>query len=380
MLKLAIIGLGDMGTKYALKILKNPSLGIELVCGTRITAERLEKIRDLIPADFPFYNSDDELFAAFDRGEVDFQAVLVVTPHYAHEHSVKEAFKRKLHVLCDKPAGVFLRAGREMLEAKPAECQYGYIFHQRRFDINQKLKEIISSGVYGKVKRVSFIMSDWYRTNAYFKSAPWRATYKTDGGGTLINQCPHSIDLMIHLLGMPVSVFGVCKEGKYHDIEVEDEATAYIEWPDNVTGVFVASTGELPGVNRFEISFDRAVVTCSKNQLTIVENEQPEQYFRNQNVQYLAAPEPKVTQMDFEKNEEDAYLEALSGFAKAVETGDSNYLVAKGEESLKSLYFSNAVYLSSFKKQPVEFKEIGTAEEKAFEKEFESWLEGKKSL
>ncbi len=378
MVKIALIGFGDMGTKYALKILNNPSLGLELVCGTRIKPLYLDKIRGLIPSDFPFFQDDDELFAAFDRGEVSFDAVLVVTPHYAHEKAVKEAFKRNLHVLCDKPAGVYLRAGREMLEAKPQDRQYGFIFHQRRYGVNQKLKEIVDSKIYGNVKRVSFIVSDWYRTNAYFKSAPWRATYKTDGGGTLLNQCPHSVDFLFYLLGMPCSVYGSCKEGKYHDIEVEDEATAYLEWDNGVTGVFVASTGELPGVNRLEISFDRAVVTCSKNVIDITENVQPESYYRNQNVQYLVPPEPEYTHLEFDEKADEAYLEVLKGFVRAVESGDSSNLVADGSDSLMSLYFSNAVYLSSAKKMPVVFEPIGSENEKSFEKEFENWLESKK--
>lgn len=375
MIKLAVIGMGDMGSKYAGWILQDSSLGFEITAATRIKPKHLSKIERFIPKDFKFYQSDDELFRAFDNKEFEADAVLVVTPHIAHEHPVIEAFKRNLHVLCDKPAGVYLRQGRQMLESCPKGSQYGFIFHQRTYPINRKLKEIVESKIYGNVKRVSYIMSDWYRTETYYKTDPWRAKYKTDGGGTLLNQCPHSIDLLCYLFGMPKKIMGFCHEGKYHSIEVEDEATAYIEWPNNVTGIFVASTGELPGVNRLEISFERAVVTSSGSSITIKENSEKEIFYRNQDVQYLKTPESKISVMDFESDNEKSYKEVLKAFSNAIEGKGS--VIATGEEALMSLYFSNAAYLSSSNSSPVNFFPIGSKEELNFEKEFEVWLENK---
>lgn len=375
MIKLAVIGMGDMGSNYAKWILSDPSLGFEITAATRIKPKHLSKIKDLLPKDFTFYQSDDELFEAFDAGKLEADAVLVVTPHIAHEHAVEEAFKRNLHVLCDKPAGVYLRQGRQMLETCPQDSRYGFIFHQRCYPINRKLKEIVQSGIYGKVKRVCYTMTEWYRTESYYRTDAWRAKYKTDGGGTLLNQCPHSIDLLCHLFGMPEKIMAFCHEGKYHDIEVEDEATAYIEWPDSVTGVFIASTGELPGVNRLEISFERAVVTCSKNTITIKENPQNEIFYRNQDSQYLEAPESKVSELSFELSNEQAYKEVLRSFCSAIEKGEN--VVATGKEALMSLYFSNAAYLSSSKSVPIRFYPVGSPEEIAFEKEFEEWLSKK---
>ncbi len=375
MVKLAIIGMGDMGSKYAKWILQSSDLGFTLVAATRIKDVYLDRIKEYLSPDFKFYQSDRELFAAFDNKEFELDAVLVVTPHYAHEYSVKEAFKRGLNVLCDKPAGVYLRQAREMLEAKCDDKSYGFIFHQRLYPVNQKLKELVTSGVYGKVKRVSYTMTEWYRTNAYYKSAPWRATYKTDGGGTLLNQCPHSIDLLCYLFGMPVSVFGVCHEGKYHNIEVEDEATAYLEWANGVSGVFIASTGECPGVNRLEISFERAVVTASGNTIEIRENDKDELYYRNQDIQYLELPESKVSTIKFDKPDNSAYLEVLKAFAKSI--NGTGCVVASGEDSIMSLYVANAVYLSSAQRKVIELAPLGCEAELKFEKDFESWLNNK---
>lgn len=378
MINTAIIGLGDMGTKYAAMILKDKTLGLNLTAGTRIKEKNLNTIKELLPSDFKFYNDDKELFEAFDRGEFKAQAVIIVTPHYAHEYSVKEAFKRNLNVLCDKPAGVYLRQGIEMLNAKPQDKSYGFIFHQRMYPINQKLKEIVESAKYGKVKRISYTITDWYRTNAYYKSSAWRATWKTDGGGTLLNQCPHSIDLLCWLFGMPQSVYCSCYEGKYHPIQVEDEATAFIEWADGKTGVFIASTGENPGVNRLEISFEKAVLKCENDTIEILENPLPESEYRTMSAEEYKAPVPQKTVYKFDGGKGDAYQQVLKAFSGSIINGEK--LVADGKDSIMSLYFANACYLSSHLKKPVTFHNQGTVEISAFEKDFENWLAEKSSI
>ena len=359
MKKIAIIGMGKMGSKYAKMILENKELGYMLVATTRIREKNALKLKDYLN-DFKIYDSDIKLFEAYDKKEFECDTVLVATPHYAHKFSVIEAFKRNLDVLCEKPAGVYLKDGREMLSYKN-DNKYGFIFHQRRYPINVFLKNIIETKKYGKIKRINYIVTDWFRTEAYYKSDYWRSTYKTDGGGTLLNQCPHSLDLMCYLFGMPKMVRAFCNEGKYHKIEVEDEATAYLEWKDGITGVFIASTGEIPGINRMEISTDRALIRVYSDNIEIISNSHDDKY-------YLSLPDEGFKQDNiierFEFNKNDAYYEVLREFNNGVS-------VASGEDSLMSLYLSNAMYLSSWKEKTINFYEINSLEEFNFEKEFE---------
>lgn len=358
MKNVAIIGMGKMGSKYAKMMVNDKGIGLNLVASTRVRGKNLENVKDFID-NIKVYNSDSELFEGYDKGEFNCDAVIVATPHYAHKYAVIEAFKRNLDVLCEKPAGVYLKDGREMLEAQ-GDNKYGFVFHQRTYPINIFLKDIIDNNKYGKVKRINYIVTDWFRTEAYYKSDYWRSTYKTDGGGTLLNQCPHSIDLMCYLFGMPSEVTAFCNEGKYHNIEVEDEATSYFKWDNGVTGVFIASTGEIPGINRMEISTDRALITVYKDKIEILSNDKEDKY-------YLGLPDEnfktnsKFELYEFEKN--DAYKEVLLKFA-------NNELVAEGNESLMSLYLSNAMYLSSWKSKNIKIYPIGSKEELDFEFEF----------
>ena len=359
MKNVAIIGMGKMGSKYAKMILNDKSIGLKLVASTRIREKNLDNVKDYIDT-FKIYDSDEDLFKGYDNKEFECDAIIVATPHIKHKYAVIEGFKRNLAVLCEKPAGVYLKDGRIMLEAK-GNNDYGFIFHQRTYPINVFLYDIIKNNKYGNVKRINYIVTDWFRTDAYYKSDYWRSTYKTDGGGTLLNQCPHSIDLLCHLFGMPKTVMAFCNEGKYHDIEVEDEVTSYLEWDNGITGVFIASTGEIPGINRMEISTNRALITVYKDKIEIKYNDNDDKY-------YLSLPDEsfkqdnKIEVYEFTKN--DAYRVVLEKFARGE-------MVASGKDSLMSLYLSNAMYLSSWKKKVINIYEIGSNEELDFEFEFE---------
>lgn len=255
----------------------------------------------------------------------------------------------------------YLRAKEE----KP-DLQYGYIFHQRTFPVYRKMRELVQSGKYGSIKRVNWVITDWYRSNAYYESGAWRATWSGDGGGTLLNQCPHNLDLLQWICGMPEYVCGFCHEGKYHPIEVEDDVTVYMEWKNGATGVLVASTGEAAGVNRLEISLDNALVVCEKGKLSVCELDKPEQEYRNGNGDLFA--KPNTTRKEIEcPPQEGAYETLLSEFA-------AGNIIAGGEEAIKSLYLSNAVYLSSWEHRTIQIPAQGSSAESEFEKQFEAWL------
>lgn len=364
-IRLGIIGMGSMGTKYAELILQN-DLGFDIVAITRIKADKWDRIKDYFKTGLLIFESDDEMFKAIDEKKLALDAILVVTPHYFHRHDVMEGLRRGLYVLCDKPLGVFLQDGREILEYD--NDRVGYIFHQREYPIYKALKELIDSKQYGNVKRVCQIATDWYRPNSYYKSSTWRATYKTDGGGTIINQCPHSLDMLCYLFGLPNRVMSFNHYGKYHPIEVEDESTSYLEWENGVTGVFVASTGEAPGINRIEISLDRAVIACYKDYIEIKENPLPEPAYRNMDASKYQVPTASKRMIHFEINNQDAYLKILTNFYRHIVNDEK--LVVSIREAINSLYLGNAIYLSGFTNKMVRLYPLGTEEELEFEKDF----------
>lgn len=374
-MKVGIIGMGNMGSKYAQLISKGEIAGMELSAITRVSQERWDSIKDYVSADLHRFNSGDDMFDAVDKGVLKLDAVIIVTPHYSHETLAIKAFERGISVLCDKPAGVYSKQARNMLEAYNAvkkdnpHLLYGYIFHQRTFPIYKKIKQIVDSGEYGKMKRVNWVVTDWYRSNAYYESGSWRATWKYDGGGTLLNQCPHNLDLLVWICGEPESVTGFCREGQYHPIEVEDEVTAYFEWENGASGVFIASTGEAPGVNRLEISLDNALLVCENGQLRIAVLDKPEIEYRNGTGDLFAKPAYKWHDIEVEAPDK-AYNKVLESFARGE-------MVAAGEEAIKSLYISNAIYLSSWESCKVEMPKTGTVYEKQFEHKFEMGLSRK---
>lgn len=369
MLNVAIIGMGQMGTRYAEIIFKNKDLDINITAITRIKEKSYELLKDYLN-DVKIYNSDKDLFLGFDNNEFKIDAVIIATPHLAHEYATLEAFKRNLHVLCDKPAAILLKNARLMYENKPDSIKYAYVFHHRTYEIYKYLKNVLESKKYGNIKRVSFVVTDWYRRNEYYKSSSWRATYKTDGGGLLVNQCPHSLDTIYNLFGLPKMIRAFISEGKYHNIEVDDDITSYMEYDNNMTLTFISSTGETPSINRMEIVLDKALITAYKDYIEIRENEFIEEEYRN-NSNLLIKENKEI--INFNKNE--AYYDIILNFKNAILYDEK--IIADGYDSLMSLYIANSLYYSSWKDISVELYPIGSDKEIEFENEYNKLFETK---
>ena len=374
-MKIAVIGMGNMGSQYAQMIAEGRIPGMELAAVTRVRKERWEKLKDSMPRGLKVYESAQALYDAFDRGEMQMDGVIIATPHYVHCEEAVHAFERGLHVLCDKPAGVYSRQAREMAEAyrRAAEEKpgllYGFIFNQRTLPVYRKLRELVQDGRYGALKRVNWVVTDWYRSNAYYTSNAWRGTWEGDGGGTLLNQCPHNLDLLQWICGMPARVQGFCHEGKYHPIEVEDEVTAYMEWENGATGIFIASTGEAPGVNRLELSMDNALLVCENGTIRVCELDKPEIGYRLGNGDPYGQPQGTWSAVDC-GSEPHPHEKVLREFAWG-------NVIASGEEAVHSLLLSNAVYLSSWEKRMIRLPDSGSEEESLFEEKFEKQLSEK---
>ena len=186
-----------------------------------------------------------------------------------------ECLKRGIHVICEKPAGVYAKQVKEMNEAAAkSNALFGMMFNQRTNCLYRKMKELIAAGELGQLQRITWIITNWFRTQGYYDSGSWRATWTGEGGGVLINQCPHQLDLVQWIVGeLPVAVNGFCHYGKWHDIEVEDDVTAYLRYANGATGVFITTTGEAPGTNRLEISGTKGKLVCDGETLQWYRND-----------------------------------------------------------------------------------------------------------
>ena len=259
-----IIGLGNQGTHYLFDIFeagKAVDAVVSAVCD--INPAKIENVKKRAPKCDPVYF--ENYIEMLDSGLCD--AILVEVPHYQHPEMVMECLKRGINVICEKPAGVYTKQVKEMNAfAKENKALFGMMFNQRTNPLYQKMRQIIAEGGIGELQRVTWIITDWFRTQQYYDSGSWRATWEGEGGGVLINQCPHQIDLVQWVVGeMPVQVNSFCQYGKWHDIEVEDEVTAYFRYKNGATGVFVTTTGETPGTNRFEVSGSLGKLVCEDN-------------------------------------------------------------------------------------------------------------------
>lgn len=267
--RFGIIGLGNMGTGY-LKMFADGRIAdgyVSAICD--INPSKLEAAAMLMPGAARFESYESML----DSGLVD--AIMIETPHYIHPDIAIAALGRGIHTLCDKPAGVYTKQVRIMNEAAArSDAKFGMMFNQRTRDVYKNMRKMIAEGAIGSLQRVSWIITDWFRTKYYYDSGSWRATWAGEGGGVLINQCPHQIDLVSWIVGeQPASVRGFCKYGAWHDIEVEDEVTAYFEYKNGATGTFITTTGEAPGTNRLEISGTGGKLLAEGDKLIYYRNE-----------------------------------------------------------------------------------------------------------
>lgn len=346
-LRLGIIGIGNMGSGHCASILEGKVPDIVLAAVADLREIRREWAKENLPGSVQIFTQGSDLIQA---GICD--AVLIATPHYAHPVLAIEAFEKGLHVLCEKPAGVYTREVRKMNEAAAkTDSVFAMMFNQRTNHVYRKMHELVTSGMYGEIKRVNWIVTDWYRSQAYYNSGGWRATWAGEGGGVLLNQCPHNLDLLQWICGMPSKVQAHCHIGKWHDIEVEDDVTAYLEFPNGATGVFITSTADAPGTNRFEITLEKGKLVCEDDKLSLYELEISEREFCYTTPEGFKKPDGK--QLFPETDGENLqHVGVLRAFAGNILRGEP--LVAGGEEGIHGLTLSNAMHLSSWLNKMIE--------------------------
>ena len=347
-IRLGIIGIGNMGSAHARSVVGGKCPDFELVAVADQREERLQWAKEKLGEQVQTFS---DYMQMLDSGLVD--ACIVAVPHYDHPTCAIDCMKKGIHVLVEKPAGVYTRQVMEMnAEAdKHPELKFAMMFNQRTNHIYRKIHELVQSGVYGQIRRTNWIITNWYRPQAYYDSGAWRATWAGEGGGVLLNQCPHQLDLWQWICGMPAKITAHMKFGQWHDIEVEDDVTAYVEYENGATGVFITSTGDADGTNRFEIQMDKAKLVAEGNTLTVRVFEQSEPEFTKTNTEPFGSP--KKTNLEFETDGLNLqHVGVINAFAAAILRGEP--LVAGGEEGINGLTLSNAMHLSGWLGKTVE--------------------------
>lgn len=350
--RIGIVGIGNIGSFHATYLARGRVEGAVLaaVCDNR--PERLDWARATLGDGFAAFGDYDAMLAS---GAID--AVLIAVPHYLHPPFAVQAFARGLHVLVEKPAGAYAKQVREMDAAAAASGRvYAVMFNQRTTPAVNKVKELLDAGELGALKRVAYTMTAMYRTQAYYDSGGWRGTWSGEGGGVLMNQAPHNLDIWLRLCGLPARVRGFCYEGKNRVLECEDEVTAYVEYEGGATGVGFFSTSEPVPVNRLELVGTRGrIVLQDESSLTFQRapvderefNARSREGFAKQDAWTCAIPVGTL------ENYQQSHLLVTQNFVAAIRTGAP--LIAPGPEGIRVTQLANAIYLSSWLDRTVAF-------------------------
>ena len=340
-----IIGLGNQGTHYAVSIFgkgRANNACVTALCD--IDEAKTEAIKPKLPEgnDIKFFTDYKEML---DSGLCD--AIMIEVPHYLHPEIAIEALSRGIHVICDKPAGVYTNQVKEMnAAAEKSQALFTMMFNQRTNCIYRKMREMIKDGAIGELQRVNWTITNWFRTQNYYDSGSWRATWDGEGGGVLINQCPHQIDLVQWIVGeLPVAVNGFCGYGKWHDIEVEDEVTAFFRYKNGATGVFITTTGEAPGVNRLEISGTLGRLITENNELTFIQNEVDSAEYIKTATSGFSAPKKTTVKVETD-GENPQHAGIINNFTAAILGKEP--LFVDGREGIAGVELMNAIELSGW--------------------------------
>jgi len=351
--RLGIIGLGSMGLTHARNVLAGKLTGLDLAA----VADPDARTHAQLPGIRAYADAHDLIGS----GTVD--AVLIATPHFSHTSLGIAALQAGLHVLVEKPISAHKADAERLIAAHTRPGQiFAAMFNQRTDPYYQEIKKLIQTGALGQIRRINWVITDWFRTSAYYASAGWRATWEGEGGGVLLNQCPHNLDMLQWLFGQPERVRAFCHFGRYHQIEVEDDLTAYLEFPGGATGVFIGSTGEAPGTNRLEIAGERGRLVYENDEISFLQNEEEMTRFSRRAPQPFARP-ATVHRPIRMPDHGGQHVAILQNFADAIRLGVP--VIAPGREGIYSVELANAMLLSTWREQTIELPLSGAEYEAA---------------
>lgn len=334
MIRTGIIGIGNIGSAHAAALRDGLVDGMELTAVCDISESRRAWAEENLPG-VRIFAAAEEFFA-----ESGVEAVIIAVPHFLHTELAEEAFRHGIDVLSEKPLAVSLTdAQRAVQAAKAAGRVYCIMWNQRTSSLYNRVRELLADGSIGRPDRLLWETTSWYRPQVYYNSSTWRATWRGEGGGVLMNQAPHQLDLMQWIFGMPDAVYADLQNGRYHEIEVEDDATLLCSYDDGRRAVFITSTGEKEGCNRLEITGSEGILVAEPGRIEISRKN---------------AETGKTETKRFEIGESGTgHVNVLNAFSAFLRNKTAP--VAFAEDGLNELKLANAAYLSSWTGQKVRF-------------------------
>ncbi len=339
--RLGVIGFGNIARQHINHLLSGAvdDCRLAAVCSPRVKEASAE-------LEVPCFASVEELISTQCC-----DAVLVATPTHTHLSLGLQCLQAGLHVLMEKPLGLSIGEAEQLLDQQQAGQVFALMLNQRTDPAYELMRDCIQSGQLGDITRTQWTMTNWFRPEVYFQVSDWRATWRGEGGGLLVNQCIHNLDIYQWLCGMPASLNAFCQFGRYHDIEVEDEATAYFTYANGASGVFIGSTGEAPGVNRLDIIGDSGSLCFDGQSITLTHNEPATSEYNRSTRDMFGMPacDTRDITPDRDVNQ---HARVISNFASAILYDEP--LIAPATEGLNSLALANAMLLSTWEGGAIE--------------------------
>ena len=341
--RFGIVGCGNMGTGHARNFREGKIENAVLTAVCDINPNKFKHFKENFGDKLQYFNTAEEMFKS---GLCD--CVMICTPHYSHTDLAIMAMDHDLHCIVEKPAGVYTLQVKEMLKrAESSDKILGIMFNQRTNPAFKTMKKMIEDGKIGEIKRTNWIITDWYRTQYYYDTGAWRATWAGEGGGVLYNQAPHQLDLFQWIVGMaPSKVHAFCHYGKWHDIEVEDDVTCYVEYPNGATGVFITCTADAPGTNRFEVTGTLGTLIFEKDKLYYKQLLKDERIHCKEATKGFEMPEVIDTVEIELEGENLQHVGITNNIANAILGLEPVY--APGRDGLAGVQLANAMHLSSW--------------------------------
>ena len=350
--RIGIIGMGNMGQFHAKDIIEGKVARGKLAA---VGSTSPSKLAEFEKKGIKVYGSGEEMITS---GNID--ALLIATPHYQHTSLGIAALEAGLHIMVEKPISAH-KADAEKLIAKAKahpDQVFAGMFQLRVEPRYQKIREIVQNGQLGDLMRVLWIMTDWFRSEIYFQSGGWRATWKGEGGGVLLNQCLHQLDAMQWITGMPNRVSSHVGIGKWHDIEVEDDVTCYMDFPNGATGAFITSSGETPGSNRLEIAGTKGRLILENDKLLLTRNAVPsDEWCKTSKIGFQ---QPETTEEEIPiPGSESPHAKLMTNFVNAIIDGEA--LIAPGSEGIGSVELANVMVYSGLIEKAIDLPLDGAA-------------------
>ena len=338
--RFGIIGVGGMGNGHARNMPFIPEVELTAVCD--IAQGALNKAMEAYSV--PGFDKHEDLL---NSGLVD--AVIVATPHYLHPPIAVAAMNKGIHVISEKPIAVTVAGAEWMINtAEKTGVAFSVMFQQRSFPVYQAAKKLVNEGRLGSLYR-TLIVDTHFRSQAYYNSAGWRATWKGEGGGVLLNQAPHGMDIFTWLAGMPSKVVAQVNT-RQHDIEVEDEASALLEYSNGAVGYIIESVNEIPNGTRIELCGEYGKLLVDNQQLKFWGVVPGVRTYSDASTEMWGRPESESEEVMLEERWQ-GHSAIVNNVALAIMKGEP--LISPRSDAIYSLELANAMLLSGHSGNPV---------------------------